>query len=244
MTPERLLAEFRANAERLAAVVATAPGAPVPSCPDWLVSDLAEHVAMAYLHKVAAIRERTQPEWPPELGTVDPLVLLRDAYAELSALFEAHDPADPAWTWTDDQTVGFWIRRMAHETAVHRVDAEQAAGERTPVDPGLAADGVDEMLAVILPAVQRHWPDEVRKVLAGAAGEVVAIRTGGREWRLELSTGGVGFGPAGDPDATVEGEPESVLLWVWGRDPGSGVTVTGSGDAVTLARAALAVGSQ
>jgi uncharacterized protein (TIGR03083 family) len=244
MTPERLLAEFRTNAERLASVAATAPGAAVPSCPGWLVSDLAEHVAMAYLHKVAAIRDQKQPDWPPELGPVDPLVLLRDAYAELSALFDAHDPGDPAWSWTDDQTVGFWVRRMAQETAVHRVDAELAVGERTPVDPELAVDGADEMLAVILPAVQRHWPDELGKLLVQAAGEVVAVRAGGREWRLELSPGGIGFDPVGDPDATVDGEPESVLLWLWGRTVEPGVTVTGSEHAVALASSALAAGSQ
>jgi uncharacterized protein (TIGR03083 family) len=244
MTPERLLSEFRANADRFAAVAATAPGAAVPSCPDWLVADLTEHVAMTYLHKVAAIRERVQPEWPPELGVVDPLVLLHDAYGELSALFDAHEPSDPAWSWTADQTVGFWIRRMAQETAVHRVDAEQAVGERTPVDPELAADGVDEMLAVILPAVQRHWPEALGGLLAHATGEVVAIRTGGREWRLELSAGGIGFDPAGPADATVEGGPESVLLWVWGREAKPGVTITGSEHAVALARSALAAGSQ
>jgi hypothetical protein len=100
------------------------------------------------------------------------------------------------------------------------------------------------MLTVILPAVQGHWPDEVRKLLVEATGEVVAIRTGGREWRLELGTGGIGFDPAGDPDATVEGDAESVLLWVWGRDAGPGVSVTGSEHAAALTRAALAVGTQ
>ena len=38
------------------------------------------------------------------------------------------------------------VRRMAHETAIHRADAESTAGPITPLDPGLAADGVDEVL--------------------------------------------------------------------------------------------------
>lgn len=46
--------------------------------------------------------------------------------------------------------LAFWIRRMAHETAVHRVDAAQAVGERWRVDPELAADGVAEALELWL----------------------------------------------------------------------------------------------
>ena len=43
------------------------------------------------------------------------------------------DPAAPSWTWwPDDQTAGFWLRRMAQETAVHRVDVELPLGATTP----------------------------------------------------------------------------------------------------------------
>jgi uncharacterized protein (TIGR03083 family) len=206
------------------------------------MSDLAEHVAMAYLHKVAAIRENRQPDWPPELDDVDPLALLTQATAELDSVFAARDPAGPAWTWGPEQTVAFWIRRMAHETAVHRVDAEAAAGERTPVDPGLAVDGADEMLSVLLPTIQRHWGDELRSQLKGARGEVVAVRTGGREWRLELGPDGIGFAPSGPLEATVEGEPEQVLLWLWGR--GGEVSIAGSEAAAGLLGIAMRAAAQ
>jgi hypothetical protein len=41
-----------------------------------------------------------------------------------------------------------WARRQAHEAAVHRVDAQRAAGAARPggVDAGFAADGLDELL--------------------------------------------------------------------------------------------------
>jgi hypothetical protein len=52
-------------------------------------------------------------------------------------------PDEPAWTfWPDDQTCAFWFRRMAHETVVHRVDAELAAGEVTPVEDWAACESV------------------------------------------------------------------------------------------------------
>ncbi len=50
------------------------------------------------------------------------------------------------WTWSPQQDVAFVIRRVTQETAVHRVDAERAAGRDHRIDPELAADGVDEFL--------------------------------------------------------------------------------------------------
>ncbi|MEA2295649.1 MAG: hypothetical protein QOE86_3288 [Solirubrobacteraceae bacterium] len=245
MTPQSLLSLFRKDAERLAAVAAGALAAPVPSCPGWSAGDLTEHVAMVYLHKIAAIRDQKQPDpWPPELGDIDPLTLFGEAYQELSALFDAHLPGDPAWTWTADRTVGFWIRRMAHETAVHRVDAELAAGDRTPIDPELATDGVDEMLAVILPAIQATWPDELRSALGDAAGEVLSVRTGGREWRVGFGETGVNFSPSAEPSAIVDGPAENVLLWLWNRAGDSDVTITGSPRTAEVARRALTAASQ
>ena len=54
-------------------------------------------------------------------------------------MLEAADPAEEAWNWSDDHTVGFILRRQAHEALVHRVDAELAAGDRTDLDPLLAS---------------------------------------------------------------------------------------------------------
>ena len=64
-------------------------------------------------------------------------------------ILAATPPDTPAWTWSEDQTVGFIRRRQAHEALIHRVDAELTAGRRTPMDPGLSADGVDEALRVM-----------------------------------------------------------------------------------------------
>ena len=67
----------------------------------------------------------------------------RPVHGELRAEFRAREPGAPAPTWFGpDQTVGFWIRRMAQETVIHRIDAELAAGlPVTPVPGDLAADG-------------------------------------------------------------------------------------------------------
>jgi uncharacterized protein (TIGR03083 family) len=49
-------------------------------------------------------------------------------------------PAIRVWSWSEDQTARFWLRRTTHDTLVHRVDAELAVGREVTVDPTLAAD--------------------------------------------------------------------------------------------------------
>src|SRR5690349_330284 len=91
----------------------------VASCPGWTVADLVRHVAQVYLHKVALMRTGEEPEeWPPpSLAAEAPLAALGRAYGALRAEFRTRGPGQPAPTWYDpDQTVAFWIRRMALET--------------------------------------------------------------------------------------------------------------------------------
>ena len=47
---------------------------------------------------------------------------------------------------------------MAHETAVHRVDAEHAAGREHRLAPELAADGIDEFLEFFFPLAAADAP--------------------------------------------------------------------------------------
>ncbi len=127
MEYSRFLDCLAADYARLRAVVPIDPSAAVPTCPGWTVADLTRHVGQVYLHKTVAMREGAEPDpWPPkELANEEPLALLDRAYAGLLDEFAARKPEDPAGTWyTPDQTVGFWIRRMAQETVIHRIDAE------------------------------------------------------------------------------------------------------------------------
>ena len=50
----------------------------------------------------------------------------------------------------------FIRRRQAHEALIHRIDAELTAGDRTPMDTDLSADGVDEALH-FMDAGLRSW---------------------------------------------------------------------------------------
>lgn len=216
-----------------AAIAAADPEAKVHSCPDWTTRQLAQHVATTYLHKVECIRTG---EFPKEVRPVepesDPVGVLDSSYAELSAVFDAHRPGDPAATWHGpDQTVGFWIRRMCQETVVHRVDAEQVAGlELAPIPQDVALDGVDEFLDLFIGYMSTVWTKHFADVLAQADPRPVLISGGGRSWTLAALPDGVRVRPAlavagseqgaAEGSATavrIEGEPEELLLWLWGR---------------------------
>ena len=223
---ERLGEEFRLLR---AAVTAADPGTRVPSCPDWDVDQLAHHVAGAYLHKVECIRQGVFPEdWPLEPLDPDPVAVLDGAFAALTAAFDEYRPGDPAATFLEaDQTVGFWIRRMCHETVVHRLDAELAAGlEFAPVPADIALDGVDEFLSLFIGAATRQWTESYAEVLHGADPRPLAVASAGEGWTLTASSVGVevsrGAAPSANPmlanpAALVSGEPTDVLLWLWGR---------------------------
>src|SRR5947208_2231557 len=180
----RLLACLDADYTRLRQVAARELTAPVPSCPGWSVDDLVQHVGLVYLHKVSAMRQGKFPRpWPPEV-TGPSLDLLDREYAQLTAEFAARKPDEETITWYDpEQTVGFWIRRMAQETVIHRVDAELALGEQVAEIPeDLALDGVDEILERFLAYGSWNWREQFAAVLPAYASEQVLVGAGERGW--------------------------------------------------------------
>jgi hypothetical protein len=131
------------------------PGAPVPSCPAWNAFDLLHHLTETQAHWAWVVDNRPKsPEERPEVQRATSygagLTAYDEAWAALVAALRDADPADPAWTWSKDQTVGFILRRQAHEALIHRLDAElTAVGHLSDIDAALAADGVEEVLDVM-----------------------------------------------------------------------------------------------
>ncbi|HZE42115.1 MAG TPA: maleylpyruvate isomerase family mycothiol-dependent enzyme [Stackebrandtia sp.] len=209
----------------------------VPSCPEWTNADLLEHVAMVYNHKTECMRNGKPENWPPEkTGDTPPLTQLRHALGDLLAEFTARQPSDAAYTWYDpDQTVGFWIRRMAQETVIHRVDAEQASAVAlSPIDADLAVDGIDELLAIFLGWSSVKWHEHVTDHVTKLLTAPIAVSSGGRSWLVRPTPDGnaeVTEGAGDGAVATVSGEPADVLLWLWRRAPYDSVTVDGNADA-------------
>lgn len=227
---------------RLASTAEVVIDEPVPTCPGWTVRDLVLHVAQVYEHKIACTELQRSPDpWPPAWPDRDPVDWLRDAHARLLAMFRAHEPTDPSATWWPaDQTVGFWARRMAHETAIHGVDAELAAGRPTTLDAELAIDGIDEILTIML---EGDWSEEPS---AESAGQRVAVVGDDRTWIVTLGRLSIDIaeGTADDVVATVAGEPSNVDLWLWGRASDDEIEMSGSADEIQLLRSRLVLATQ
>ena len=250
MESQRLRDCLEADFRRLRDVGAAAdPGTGVPSCPGWTMADLLRHVGQVYLDKVECMRLGRSPDsWPPPgLDDEPPLELLDRSFAALTAEFDARRPQDRVFTWYEpDQSVAFWIRRMAQETVIHRVDAELAAGQPVTGIPGdLAADGIDELLAAFVQYGTTNWPEEFAGILKPAGDRLVGVVTPDRSWLLRMTGRDVRVtGPsAGSPAAAVEGAAADVLLWLWGRG-GEGAATMGDRDTIVALREVLAASTQ
>lgn len=237
---EAYLRLLRADAARLREVAQLGLDAPVPSCPGWSVADAVSHTGEVYAHKVACTRLQAAPDpWPPpEHAGREPLELFDAGLDELLIVFGSQPPEAPSHTWWDpDQSVGFWMRRMALETAVHRVDVELAHGVPTPVDPELAVDGIDELLVMMLAGDE--WAEHGTRFPVDATARITCQ---GRSWTVRADADAVLVDRSadGDADAEVAGEPSDLYLWLWGRADESPLVVTGEATAVHDLRGRLA----
>jgi len=255
MENSRFLECLEADYRRIREVVPGHLDERVPTCPDWTVADLTRHVGQVYLHKVECMREgaERESEWPPAgLKDEEPVALLDRAYADLVRELTTRNPSDRGGTWyAPDPTVGFWFRRMAQETVIHRIDAELGGGARISSIPAdLAIDGVDELLKVFVAYSVTEWGDYFTEALAGSPGRTHKVRITATTdspsvtWLVKTSPGDftVDGGPGeavndeSAADVTVSGTPADVLRWAWNRGtPGEPGRVTINGDAGALA---------
>jgi uncharacterized protein (TIGR03083 family) len=199
----------------------------VPSCPDWQVADLLGHVGR--LHRwVAAIVESagddptdhwSDAEPPPPDVRIDWFEAGVDIVADAMSQV---DPESPAWSWTNDRTAGFWARRQANETAVHRWDAELAAGTTQPIEHDLAVDGIDEFFDLI--------PFWRRESTLHGAGESIHLHCtdGDGEWLVRLAADGVLVTREhAKGDVAMRAPASELLLFLYGRADRSGAEVFG-----------------
>jgi uncharacterized protein (TIGR03083 family) len=207
------------------------------------------------------------PDRPVDHGAA--IALFDEVSTHLGAALEAAGDHTPVWTWTPDHTVGWVRRRQAQEAVMHRVDAELTAGLGSHIDPDVAEDGIDELLSQFgaqPPAWGAFDPSgmlvEVRSgspqdpAAADAITRLARMRVA---WvvRLGRFRGVDPSGqahdepdyqpvthPHGPADAVIEGSPAELLLWLWGRSEGAGVSVTGDPTARGALREAIAANTQ
>ncbi|MEO3779689.1 maleylpyruvate isomerase family mycothiol-dependent enzyme [Micromonospora sp. B11E3] len=225
-TKDFWIGALRAEGPVFAAAVAEAPPeTPVLSCPGWTVADLALHLGGVYhwVHSVAGSGVTTPPDrrgLPEPPAGVSPLEFWQQGYDRLMTLLDGLDPEAASWNWAPQpKKAAFWPRRMAHETAVHRWDAQLAVAAGEPIEAKLAADGVSEVLDTWLPAGRRRVPGQWHGVVHLSAPDAA------QDWYLRLRGEGVALLDTAtilDHDehrarVEVTGTASDLLLALWGR---------------------------
>jgi len=209
-----------------AAAAEAPPDTPVLSCPGWTVTDLVLHLASVYrgvrgfvdqgnTDRPATFESIT--ELPPGVSALD---LWQQEFDQLIVLLDGLDPEAPAWNWAPQpKKAGFWPRRMAHETVIHRWDAQMAIAAGEPIEAKLAADGVSEVLDTCLPAGRRANKQQFYGVVQLVAPDA------DQQWYLRLRGTGMALLDTDtildthDPHARVHasGTASDLMLALWGR---------------------------
>ncbi len=220
---------------------------PIVHCPGWVMRDLLRHLAEIHLWASAHVALRATKMWVddlsdlsgywPDLAHFWPVdEELVDHYlathANLLASLEAA-PADlGAMTFLEAPSpLAMWARRQAHEIAVHRFDAQWAAGDVTGFDAKFAADGIDELLCAFAPRSTSLPIDDTQRMAVSADDT-------GHEWVVTLSPAGIDTTRGGgDADVRLSGTAEDLYLMLWNRGDRGAVAVDGDSRVVDTWRA-------
>jgi uncharacterized protein (TIGR03083 family) len=227
ISAERLSAGLREFTARLAGVVAvTGEAARIPTCPEWSLRQLATHVGRAHRWAGEIVNRRATEMIPfreapdgrlPDDPAARPGWLTAGADRLIAAAGDAG--AEPVWTFDGMGPARFWLRRMAHETAVHCADAELAADRQVPIPADLAVDGISE------------WYEILSGDLGGrpaplAEGVTLHVHAtddglgGSGEWLLSGTASGLAVQPGHSrADAAVRGPVATLFLVLMRRLP-------------------------
>jgi len=214
LTHERYLEAIDKESAELAGAARGNLDTQVPSCPGWSMRDLLGHIGRvqrfwgemaenAYENPADA-----QNHEPPE--GVDLVEWFEESTRNLLNALDGIDLDRPMWSWSPVKSVSFVPRRMAHETAIHRWDAQNAVGDPGGISGDLAVDGIDELLFIFFlgeaplegphrSSVHIHATDANGEWLVIVAEEPVITR--------EHAKG----------DVALRGPSSDVLLYLWGR---------------------------
>ena len=231
MTPHTHLEALRAEGRLLAAAVEAGRGdETVPGIDAWTLDDVARHTGSVH-DWICEVLRHGPPDWGYDdlmpQAPRDHDVLAQWYLSRLEPLLDLLTtiPAgQDVWTLFDTPPgIDFWRRRQCFETVVHRYDAEGAAGRRTPLDPVLATDGVEEALQMVRHRTRFRSEREVR----------FAVRTTDtdRAWTLRiggtLARGDRTLVDGSDGDVELSGRAADLLVHLWNRPPEKGVALAG-----------------
>ena len=241
------IAALRREGEKLAAVAANADlDAPVPTCPEWRLRDLLRHTSEVHRWATVHVAQgRTQPmdeqeeaaffgQWPGDGALLD---WFRDGHAALVYALETAAPDLLCWSFLPAPSpLAFWARRQAHETAIHRADAEAAGGPISPFPPDFAADGIGELLDGFVSRPRdklRADPPRTLQIPASDADMEWVVIVGPERAEVRHEHAGA--------DCTVQGSASDLYLLLWNRLPADGFAVRGDATLLDLWRRSVRI---
>jgi uncharacterized protein (TIGR03083 family) len=235
---DRYYAEIEAQTARVAdALPDVDPAAPVPTCPEWTYAYLIRHLGLAHRwaaliverRATAPVRQKDTPDRELPDGPEAQAAWLMAGAAGLASAVRDAGPDAPVWSWSANRCAGMWIRRMVHETVVHRADVELGVGRPYPLDADLAVDGVTEFLELLREPSMVEYRPVLREL--GGDGQTLhfhATDEPSGEWLVRRTPDGpvVERGHA-KGDVAVRGPARDLLLVLYGRVPPDRVEVLG-----------------
>jgi uncharacterized protein (TIGR03083 family) len=210
----------------------------VPSCPDWVVRDLVKHQGGVHRWATGYVAGPRTEIWDVDLPDVvgpwpaddDLLDWFAAGHASLVGALSDADPDLKCWTFlAAPSPLAMWARRQAHETTVHRVDAELAAGwQPAKVPATFAADGVDELLTCFITRPTGKLRADPAKALLVRCTDVAG------DWlvniepdRVTTLTGDHAKAAAATANCQVSGSANDLYLALWHRLPITGLSIEG-----------------
>lgn len=199
------------------------PEAEVPTCPEWRVGDLVRHTGVVHRWGAAFVADghvRPRPVGdPPALDGAELMAWYREGHRGLVGTLSDAAPDVECFTFLPGppSALAFWARRQAHETAVHRFDAESArGGTPAPVARDFAVDGIDELLRGFHARPKSRVRTEVPRVLRIRVTDADAVWTVRLSPEPPVTTRDTADGAA---ECELSGPAEQLYLALWNRLP-------------------------
>jgi uncharacterized protein (TIGR03083 family) len=226
-----------------AAATRTELDAPIPTCPDWRMRDLVRHVGGVHRWATGYVGNRHTEmldvnlddlvdTWPAD--DLDLIDWFREGHERLVHTLASAPPDLDCYTFLPAPSpLAMWARRQAHETAMHRVDAESPGSTITKFLPAFAVDGVDELLSCF---ITRPRPRRAPKVSSPRSIHVHTTDTGD-DWHIQIGLEDVVTSRRSSPaDCTITADAGDLYLLLWNRRSDAGISVDGDRDLLALWR--------
>lgn len=204
--------------------------AAVPTCPGWTVRRLVEHLGKVHRWAATYVREGRAAfgGGSARMATPPPVDDLLDWFVEGHAALVGSLRAAPAdldcWTFLRAPSpLAFWARRQAHETAIHRADADAACGVVPTYEAAFAEDGIGELL-------EGFYSRKGGSLLADPPCSLLVVPTDvDSRWHVAINPDGrrVTVDANAPADCTIRGSAADLYLLLWNREPAKQPEVTG-----------------